>query len=77
MSKEFLQKVFIGRKLRFNASYLTVFRTAASKKPVSIAEALMKLCLVKAWSEILGSTAENEMKIMYVSNNKIAGRTDD
>ncbi|KAF6346063.1 hypothetical protein mRhiFer1_018693 [Rhinolophus ferrumequinum] len=59
------------------ASYLIAFQIAASKKPFSIAEELIKPYLVEMCSEVLGSSAGDEMKTIPLSNNTIGCRIDE
>jgi hypothetical protein len=58
-------------------SYLIVFQTAASKKPFSTVEEIIKPCLVEACSEVLGPTASDKVKTIHLSNDMLAHRIDE
>ncbi|XP_012045295.2 zinc finger MYM-type protein 6 isoform X1 [Ovis aries] len=72
-----LKKCLLVEKSLVKASYLIAFQIAASKKPFSIAEELIKPYLVEMCSEVLGSSAGDKMKTMPLSNNTIGHRIDE
>uniref|UniRef100_A0A8D0LGS0 Zinc finger MYM-type containing 6 n=1 Tax=Sus scrofa TaxID=9823 RepID=A0A8D0LGS0_PIG len=72
-----LKKCLLVEKSLLKASYLIAFQIAASKKPFSIAEELIKPYLVEMCSEVLGSTAGDKMKTIPLSNNTIGHRIDE
>lgn len=69
-----LKKCLLVEKSLMKASYLIAFKIAASKKPFSIAEELMKPYLAEMCSEVLGSSAGDKMKTIPLSNNTIEHR---
>nr|XP_021532804.1 zinc finger MYM-type protein 6 [Aotus nancymaae]XP_021532805.1 zinc finger MYM-type protein 6 [Aotus nancymaae]XP_021532806.1 zinc finger MYM-type protein 6 [Aotus nancymaae]XP_021532807.1 zinc finger MYM-type protein 6 [Aotus nancymaae] len=71
------KKYFLVEKSLVKASYLIAFQTAASKKPFSIAEELIKPYLVEMCSEVLGSSAGDKMKTIPLSNITIQHRIDE
>lgn len=71
------KKCLLVEKSLMKASYLIAFQIAASKKPFSIAEELIKPYLVEMCSEVLGSSAGDEMKTIPLSNNTIGCRIDE
>ncbi|XP_017373513.1 zinc finger MYM-type protein 6 [Cebus imitator] len=72
-----LKKYLLVEKSLVKASYLIAFQTAASKKPFSIAEELIKPYLVEMCSEVLGSSAGDKMKTIPLSNITIQHRIDE
>ncbi|XP_049734667.1 zinc finger MYM-type protein 6 isoform X1 [Elephas maximus indicus] len=72
-----LKKCLLVEKSLVKASYLIAFQIAASKKPFSIAEELIKPYLVEMCSEVLGSSAGDKMKTIPLSNNMIGHRIDE
>ncbi|XP_055110638.1 zinc finger MYM-type protein 6 isoform X1 [Symphalangus syndactylus] len=72
-----LKKCLLVEKSLVKASYLIAFQTAASKKPFSIAEELIKPYLVEMCSEVLGSSAGDKMKTIPLSNVTIQHRIDE
>uniref|UniRef100_A0A4W2EWA7 Zinc finger MYM-type containing 6 n=1 Tax=Bos indicus x Bos taurus TaxID=30522 RepID=A0A4W2EWA7_BOBOX len=72
-----LKKCLLVEKSLVKASYLIAFQIAASKKPFSIAEELIKPYLVEMCSEVLGSSAGDKMKTIPLSNNTIGHRIDE
>uniref|UniRef100_A0A8D0YXJ0 Zinc finger MYM-type containing 6 n=1 Tax=Sus scrofa TaxID=9823 RepID=A0A8D0YXJ0_PIG len=72
-----LKKCLLVEKSLLKASYLIAFQIAASKKPFSIAEELIKPYLAEMCSEVLGSTAGDKMKTIPLSNNTIGHRIDE
>nr|XP_031539867.1 zinc finger MYM-type protein 6 isoform X2 [Vicugna pacos] len=72
-----LKKCLLVEKSLVKASYLIAFQIAASKKPFSIAEELIKPYLVEMCSEVLGSSAGDKMKTIALSNNTIGHRIDE
>uniref|UniRef100_A0A8C7AXB3 Zinc finger MYM-type containing 6 n=1 Tax=Neovison vison TaxID=452646 RepID=A0A8C7AXB3_NEOVI len=72
-----LRKCLLVEKSLVKASYLIAFQIAASKKPFSIAEELIKPYLVEMCSEVLGSSAGDKMKTIPLSNNTIGHRIDE
>ncbi|XP_048206801.1 zinc finger MYM-type protein 6 isoform X2 [Perognathus longimembris pacificus] len=72
-----LKKCLLVEKSLVKASYLIAFRIAASKKPFSIAEELIKPYLVEMCSEVLGSSAGDKMKTIPLSNNTIGRRIEE
>ncbi|XP_016073584.1 PREDICTED: zinc finger MYM-type protein 6 isoform X1 [Miniopterus natalensis] len=71
------KKCLLVEKSLVKASYLIAFQIAASKKPFSIAEELIKPYLVEMCSEVLGSSAGDKMKTIPLSNNTIGHRIDE
>nr|XP_055197810.1 zinc finger MYM-type protein 6 isoform X2 [Nyctereutes procyonoides] len=72
-----LKRCLLVEKSLVKASYLIAFQIAASKKPFSIAEELIKPYLVEMCSEVLGSSAGDQMKTIPLSNNTIGHRIDE
>uniref|UniRef100_F7ATE3 Zinc finger MYM-type containing 6 n=1 Tax=Macaca mulatta TaxID=9544 RepID=F7ATE3_MACMU len=72
-----IKKCLLVEKSLVKASYLIAFQTAASKKPFSIAEELIKPYLVEMCSEVLGSSAGDKMKTIPLSNVTIQHRIDE
>uniref|UniRef100_A0A3Q2LLU5 Zinc finger MYM-type containing 6 n=1 Tax=Equus caballus TaxID=9796 RepID=A0A3Q2LLU5_HORSE len=72
-----LKKCLLVEKSLVKASYLIALQVAASKKPFSIAEELIKPYLVEMCSEVLGSSAGDKMKTIPLSNNTIGHRIDE
>uniref|UniRef100_A0A8C2VH41 Zinc finger MYM-type containing 6 n=1 Tax=Chinchilla lanigera TaxID=34839 RepID=A0A8C2VH41_CHILA len=72
-----LKKCLLVEKSLVKASYLIAFQIAASKKPFSIAEELIKPYLVEMCSEVLGSSAGDKMKTIPLSHNTIGYRIDE
>ncbi|XP_021119079.1 zinc finger MYM-type protein 6 [Heterocephalus glaber] len=72
-----LKKCLLVEKSLVKASYLIAFQIAASKKPFSIAEELIKPYLVEMCSEVLGSSAGDKMQTIPLSNNTIGYRIDE
>nr|XP_014719508.2 LOW QUALITY PROTEIN: zinc finger MYM-type protein 6 [Equus asinus] len=72
-----LKKCLLVEKSLVKASYLIALQVAASKKPFSIAEELIKPYLVETCSEVLGSSAGDKMKTIPLSNNTIGHRIDE
>ncbi|XP_069865005.1 zinc finger MYM-type protein 6 isoform X1 [Dipodomys merriami] len=72
-----LKKCLLVEKSLVKASYLIAFQIAASKKPFSIAEELIKPYLVEMCSEVLGSSAGDKMKTIPLSNNTIGYRIEE
>ncbi|XP_029803708.1 zinc finger MYM-type protein 6 isoform X2 [Suricata suricatta] len=72
-----LKKCLLVEKSLVKASYLIAFQIAASKKPFSIAEELIKPYLVETCSEVLGSSAGDKMKTIPLSNNTIGHRIEE
>uniref|UniRef100_A0A8C5Z8C9 Zinc finger MYM-type containing 6 n=1 Tax=Marmota marmota marmota TaxID=9994 RepID=A0A8C5Z8C9_MARMA len=72
-----LKKCLLVEKSLVKASYLIAFQIAASKKPFSIAEELIKPYLVEMCSEVLGSSAGDKMKTIPLSNNIVGYRIDE
>ncbi|XP_012578182.1 PREDICTED: zinc finger MYM-type protein 6 isoform X2 [Condylura cristata] len=72
-----LKRCLLVEKSLVKASYLIAFQIAASKKPFSIAEELIKPYLVEMCSEVLGSSAGDKMKTIPLSNNTIGHRIDE
>ncbi|CAK6440924.1 unnamed protein product [Pipistrellus nathusii] len=71
------KKCLLVEKSLVKASYLIAFQIAASKKPFSIAEELIKPYLVEMCSEVWGSSAGDKMKTIPLSNNMIGHRIDE
>ncbi|XP_066231900.1 zinc finger MYM-type protein 6 isoform X1 [Saccopteryx leptura] len=71
------KKCLLVEKSLVKASYLIAFQIAASKKPFSIAEELIKPYLGEMCSEVLGSSAGDKMKTIPLSNNTIGHRIDE
>ncbi|XP_054996476.1 zinc finger MYM-type protein 6 isoform X1 [Sorex araneus] len=71
------KKCLLVEKSLVKASYLIAFQIAASKKPFSIAEELIKPYLVEMCSEVLGSSAGDKMKTIPLSDNTIEHRIDE
>ncbi|XP_004372019.1 zinc finger MYM-type protein 6 [Trichechus manatus latirostris] len=71
------KKCLLVEKSLVKASYLIAFQIAASKKPFSIAEELIKPYLVEMCSEVLGSSAGDKMKTIPLSNNTIGHRIEE
>ncbi|XP_039706864.1 zinc finger MYM-type protein 6 isoform X3 [Pteropus medius] len=71
------KKCLLVEKSLVKASYLIAFQIAASKKPFSTAEELIKPYLVEMCSEVLGSSAGDKMKTIPLSNNTIGHRIDE
>ncbi|XP_010643530.1 zinc finger MYM-type protein 6 isoform X2 [Fukomys damarensis] len=71
------KKCLLVEKSLVKASYLIAFQIAASKKPFSFAEELIKPYLVEMCSEVLGSNAGDKMKTISLSNNTIGYRIDE
>ncbi|XP_020015237.1 zinc finger MYM-type protein 6 isoform X3 [Castor canadensis] len=71
------KKCLLVEKSVVKASYLIAFKIAASKKPFSVAEELIKPYLVEMCSEVLGSSAGDKMKTIPLSNNTIGYRIDE
>ncbi|XP_005868617.1 PREDICTED: zinc finger MYM-type protein 6 isoform X1 [Myotis brandtii] len=71
------KKCLLVEKSLVKASYLIAFQIAASKKPFSIAEELIKPHLVEMCSEVWGSSAGDKMKTIPLSNNMIGHRIDE
>ncbi|XP_062046909.1 zinc finger MYM-type protein 6 [Lepus europaeus] len=71
------KKCLLVEKSLVKASYLIAFQIAASKKPLSIAEELIKPYLVEMCSEVLGSTAGDQMKTIPLTNSAIGHRMDE
>ncbi|XP_007948595.1 zinc finger MYM-type protein 6 [Orycteropus afer afer] len=72
-----LKKCLLVEKSFMKASYLIAFQIAASKKPFSTAEELIKPYLVEMCSEVLGSSAGDKMRTIPLSNNTIGHRIDE
>ncbi|XP_024597164.1 zinc finger MYM-type protein 6 isoform X2 [Neophocaena asiaeorientalis asiaeorientalis] len=72
-----LKKCLLVEKSLVKASYLIAFQIAASKKPFSIAEEVVKPYLVEMCSEVLGSSAGDKMKTIPLSNSTIGHRIDE
>ncbi|XP_045404256.1 zinc finger MYM-type protein 6 isoform X1 [Lemur catta] len=72
-----LKKCLLVEKSLVKASYLIAFQIAASKKPFSVAEELIKPYLVEMCSEVWGSSAGDKMKTIPLSNNTIGHRIDE
>lgn len=71
------KKCLLVEKSLVKASYLIAFQIAASKKPLSIAEELIKPYLVEMCSEVLGSTAGDQTKSVPLTNSAIGHRMDE
>ncbi|XP_012620727.1 zinc finger MYM-type protein 6 [Microcebus murinus] len=72
-----LKKCLLVEKSLVKASYLIAFQIAASKKPFSVAEELIKPYLIEMCSEVLDSSAGDKMKTIPLSNNTIGHRIDE
>ncbi|XP_045046745.2 zinc finger MYM-type protein 6 isoform X2 [Desmodus rotundus] len=71
------KKCLLVEKSLVKASYLIAFQIAASKKPFSTAEELIKPYLVEMCSEVVSSSAGDKMKTIPLSNNTIGHRIDE
>ncbi|KAM8790029.1 zinc finger MYM-type protein 6 isoform 3-T6 [Rhynchonycteris naso] len=71
------KKCLLVEKSLVKASYLIAFQIAASKKPFSMAEELIKPYLGEMCSEVLGSSAGDKVKTIPLSNNTIGHRIDE
>ncbi|XP_037005248.2 zinc finger MYM-type protein 6 isoform X4 [Artibeus jamaicensis] len=71
------KKCLLVEKSLVKASYLIAFQIAASKKPFSTAEELIKPYLVEMCSEVVSSSAGDRMKTIPLSNNTIGHRIDE
>lgn len=67
-------KFLLGDKSLVKASYLVALRIAKCKKAYSIAENLIKPCLIDVCTEILGPAAGDKMKTIPLSNDTVQRR---
>lgn len=74
IQKDAFKKCFSVDKSLLKASYLVALRIAKSKKPYSVAEDLVKPCLIDVCSEVLGQSAADKMKALPLSNDTIGRR---
>ncbi|XP_036917373.1 zinc finger MYM-type protein 6 isoform X4 [Sturnira hondurensis] len=73
----YFKKCLLVEKSLVKASYLIAFQIAASKKPFSTAEELIKPYLVEMCSEVVSSSAGDKMKTIPLPNNTIGHRIDE
>ncbi|CAH1982713.1 unnamed protein product [Acanthoscelides obtectus] len=66
-----------GVSQHLKASFETAFMIPKQKKPHTIGEELIKLCVLKATQIILGEDSEQKMKSISLSNNTVQHRIDD
>nr|CAI5847896.1 unnamed protein product [Callosobruchus analis] len=74
IQKDAFKKYFLVDKSLLKASYLVALRIAKSKKPYSVAEDLVKPCLIDVCCEVLGQSAADKMKTLPLSNDTIGRR---
>nr|CAI5843314.1 unnamed protein product [Callosobruchus analis] len=74
IQKDAFKKCFLVDKSLLKASYLVALRIAKSKKPYSVAEDLLKPCLIDVCCEVLGQSAADKMKTLPLSNDTIGRR---
>nr|CAI5868874.1 unnamed protein product [Callosobruchus analis] len=74
IQKDAFKKCFLVDKSLLKASYLVALRIAKSKKPYSVAEDLVKPCLIDVCCEVLSQSAADKMKTLPLSNDTIGRR---
>jgi zinc finger BED domain-containing protein 5/7/8/9 len=73
--KSFINKTTITNKSLVKASFITALHIAKSKKPFTIAESLLKPCMINICEEMFGTTEANKIKDIPMSNDIICHRT--
>ena len=77
IQKSQIKMMTISDRQLLRASYLIAFRIAKTKKPFTIAEELVKPCILDAAREILGPYETKKLEDKPLSDNTIKRRIDD
>ena len=69
-----LKNMVLEDKSLLKASYLIAIQIAKNKKPYTIGEDLIKLCMLQACEAVLGKQAVKRLKVISMSANTVKRR---